>query len=139
MAVWYGIRFESGEHILGTPRGVLKARTIRARASHDERWDWEFFKTVRGTPWEPVPGSDSSELKSCIKDGNENSDLLERPRTRTVETIPRGFRIEREDVRYHGITPNCQGCVRAMGLDGRKSRNHKASCRARFLKIFSRL
>ena len=36
--IWLGIREESGEHIIGTKDGVLKARTIRRRATKEERW-----------------------------------------------------------------------------------------------------
>ena len=34
------------------------------------------------------------------------------------------------------MTPGCRGCLRALQLDGSRSRNHKQACRKRFLEIF---
>lgn len=45
--MWYGIREESGENIVGTPEGIAKARTWKPKA------DLEFFNSIRGVPWEP--------------------------------------------------------------------------------------
>ena len=54
--IWLGIREESGENIIGTKDGVLKARTIRRKATQDERWKDELFDAFRGVPWQPVLG-----------------------------------------------------------------------------------
>ena len=60
--VWLGIREESGEHIIGTKEGVLKARTIRRYSEATERWKTELFDNFRGVPWKPVPGREGDQI-----------------------------------------------------------------------------
>ena len=47
--IWLGIREESGENIIGTKDGVLKARTIKRRPTKEERWGQELFDQFRGS------------------------------------------------------------------------------------------
>ena len=54
--IWLGIRDESGEVIIGTSKGVLKARSFRRKVIHNERWNFDTFSEMQGTPWEPIPG-----------------------------------------------------------------------------------
>ena len=54
--VFLGIRDESGEYIVGAPGGAIKVRSIRRKGSEEERWNWEEFNGIKGTPWEPSPG-----------------------------------------------------------------------------------
>ena len=56
--VWLGVREESGEPLIGTAAG--KVRGIRRRAG-GARLNKEVFDSIRGSPWEPVPGRDSIE------------------------------------------------------------------------------
>ena len=37
--IWLGVRDESGEHLMGTPKGVIKVRTIRLISDDAERWN----------------------------------------------------------------------------------------------------
>ena len=37
--LWLGVREESGEILVGTPYGVVKARTYAKKATDDERWN----------------------------------------------------------------------------------------------------
>ena len=53
--IWLGIREESGENMIGTKDGVLKARTIKRKAALEERWKNELVDQFRGVPWQPVP------------------------------------------------------------------------------------
>ena len=48
--VWLGRAEESDEHLVGTPQGVQRARTVR-RLEPDKRWDAEAFLGFRGLPW----------------------------------------------------------------------------------------
>ena len=57
--VWLGISDESGESIIGTKEGVIKARDFRRKAIAEERWNKEHFTSIKGTPWEPNPGRES--------------------------------------------------------------------------------
>ena len=49
--IWLGRTEESDEHLVGTARGVLRARTVR-RMTPDKRWDSELFFGFRGVPWD---------------------------------------------------------------------------------------
>ena len=64
--VWLGIRDESGDVIIGTGKGVLKARAFRRKVINSERWDFETFSAIQGTPWEPIPGQGETEVKANV-------------------------------------------------------------------------
>eukprot|EP00435_Cladocopium_sp_Y103_P019977 s1163_g4.t2 len=49
--IWLGRTEESDEHLVGTARGVLRARTVR-RMTPDQMWDPELFFGFRGVPWD---------------------------------------------------------------------------------------
>ena len=49
-----GIRDHSGEMLIMTESGVYKTRNVRRRPEL-ERWDFQFFTTLKGTPWNPNP------------------------------------------------------------------------------------
>ena len=55
--VWLGIRVESGESIIGTSEGVVKARDFRRTPENGGRWCKEGFDSFVGLPWEPYPGA----------------------------------------------------------------------------------
>ena len=61
--VWLGIREESGEYIIGTEKGSIKVRTARRKGSEEDRWNWEEFTKIQGTPWEPSPGRPGREVQ----------------------------------------------------------------------------
>ena len=48
----------TGELRIGTELGVVKARDMRRYADPAVSWDVEFIFGIKGTPWQPVPGSD---------------------------------------------------------------------------------
>ena len=49
-AVFIGIREETGELIVGTPEGVIKARDFQRYPTNAERWNLEKFDAFRGVP-----------------------------------------------------------------------------------------
>ena len=49
--VWLGIREESGEAMIGTKDGLMRTRTIRRKASHEQRWNKAKLDEVTATPW----------------------------------------------------------------------------------------
>ena len=53
--IWLGMQETRGEHIIGTEAGCLKTQDIR-RKPLEGRWKVENMKSMKGTPWEPVPG-----------------------------------------------------------------------------------
>ena len=64
--VYIGIRNRSEEYLIGTKEGVTKVRTVKRRATKEEQWNQDMFKSIRGTPWEPIPGREGVELRSRI-------------------------------------------------------------------------
>ena len=54
--IWSGISARSGEFVIITPDGQMKARTIK-RLPEDQRWDKSFLDKCRGAPWD-VEGLD---------------------------------------------------------------------------------
>jgi len=53
--IWMGFVDSSNEHIAGTSKGVLKCRAIR-RHDVTEQFDASMIDSMKGTPWQPVPG-----------------------------------------------------------------------------------
>ena len=49
--IWLGVREETGEAMLGTKDGVMRARTVRRKASDQERWNREKLDQVNAAPW----------------------------------------------------------------------------------------
>ena len=130
--IWLGIRDESGEHIIGTEGGIIKARTIRRPGSPEERWKWEKFEKMRGLPWEPVPGRPGFDIHVRVDDNVRPPRILGPNQAAAREFKPRAFRILKEDVLEHGISPGCHGCRAAItGGEAGSSRKHKQSCRDR--------
>jgi len=132
--IWLGIRDESGEHIIGTEGGIVKARTVRRPGSHGERWKWSVFEKMKGLPWEPVPGRAGFEIRTRVVDDVRIPRIIGQNEAAPREFKRRQFPIRKEDVLEHGITPGCYGCRSAiLGQDPGK---HKQQCRDRFEKVF---
>ena len=60
-----GIRDESGEVLIDTPGGKLKARSFK-RKPESQQWDYEAFSKMHGAPWEPIPGHEGREVESSV-------------------------------------------------------------------------
>ena len=89
---------------------------------------------MRGSPWEPVPGSPGTEIKSRIAPDKEEKDVIPREDGEEKEVRLKEFRIERKDVFDNGPTRGCPGCDKV--ITGGIARNHSKTCRSRFEKIF---
>ena len=125
--VWLGIREESGEYIIGTEKGTIKVRTVRRKGSEEDRWNWDEFTKIQGTPWEPIPGRPGIELTANIGAEKGPREIIPKDDAVEQDTVMRRFRITKEEVRAHGITPGCKGCARALGTG--TSVNHSDRCR----------
>ena len=107
----------------------MKVRSIRRRPE-DERWNRDESHSMRGVPWEVVPGHPDRELKSRV--------LLPRavpvpgPEAEVREVPVRRMYIQRKDVEKYGATEGCEGCKAAVR--GGESRNHTEECRKRIEK-----
>ena len=83
---------------------------------------------VKGSPWEPIPGREDIELKTSVHIDtgdkvHEPMEGMDRP------VIKRRFKIKKDDVRTHGMTPGCKGCI-ALNR-GAQAVNHSETCRTR--------
>ncbi len=92
------MRDESGEYIIGKDDGVIEVRSIRRKGSHEDRWNWEKFETMKGLPWEPVPGKADTEIRSRIVGDKGEKEILPRAIGEDRDKQLREFRIERKEV-----------------------------------------
>ena len=109
--IWLGCTIRSGEHLVGTPKGVYKVSAVMRR-SEDKRWSSEMIKSISGSPMEPVPGSGHSKIRafSKVKDTDEQKETQYAPAPAREEPEIRPTYNYREDVEEHGPTPGCPGC-----------------------------
>ena len=63
--IWLGLDIRSTEVIIGTPSGVVKARSVRRRPE-DERWSIEEVLRIAGTPDNPTPGISPEFLRAPV-------------------------------------------------------------------------
>ena len=61
-----GLRMKSDESIIGTPNGVIKAKTAR-RLPVDQRWRTEEVLSKRGIPSNPVPSTGKDNIPTEVK------------------------------------------------------------------------
>ena len=129
--VWLGIRDESGEIIIGTPDGVVKARDFKRLAHAEERSSASAICGMKGTPWEPIPGKVDDSIPVRVRLPEEGQPPGPDPVNlgEPHRDIKRRARITREDVVRIGFTLNCPGC-RAISRNA-PSQNHTEACRAR--------
>ena len=106
---------------------MLKARSLRRKGISAERWDFNTFKDMKGTPWEPIPGRGERELKSNV---NTHDAPIQRTQGQQDPTPDvRRVRINKEDMDRVGMTPGCAGCE-ALSR-GATARGHNEECRRR--------
>ena len=67
-----GVRWRTGEMIIGNSEGIHKASTIKRVGAH-RRWDGEELKKVRGWPWKCNPDEEDPEQGPRVKYLTESS------------------------------------------------------------------
>ena len=115
----------------------MKCRSIRRKAG-PERWNQDLFSKIKGTPWEPLPGRNSIEVPISVQVPEEDAIIIPQTLSQEREISRRDFRIYKQDVKDHGLTPGCRGCL-AADSNGAIARNHTPECRSRFMKIFEEI
>lgn len=120
--LWLGIKHRSDEAIIGTPGGVVKARTIR-RLPKDKRWDQALINSFRGTPRRPIPGVESDHIptdeQTNFEPGaGEDEAIVANPKKEQAkmnvareEEAPRRMYITKAVIGKYGKTIGCPGCV----------------------------
>ena len=106
-----GIKDDTGEGIIGTSEGTVKARDFKKLADVTQRWNADRIKALQGTPWQPVPGKNEEAIPVRVRLAEEGSiqpspDSIGEPKPE----IKRRARISRNDVIRVGYTIGCPGC-----------------------------
>ena len=113
--IWIGMKEDTGEHLIGTKEGVIKARTIRRKGSREERWNRARLAEIRGLPWNPMKRDLEEERKEVMMDmPGQEEPVQEEPlvenRKEPGAIERRSFQIKVSDIRRSGATPGCAGC-----------------------------
>ena len=113
---WLGLTVKSDESIIGTPREVIKAKTVR-RLPEYQRWRAEKVMNIRGVPSNPIPGVggdhvplEANEARHAELGENEHVPAQERGEcdTRTTVAAPdRTLRRIYVTFRACGVTEGC--------------------------------
>ena len=128
--IFLGLRDESGEIIIGTEEGCVKARDFKRLSDENERWDAVKFNKMRGSPWEPVPGRGSTELRVNVHIPTSSEEPI--PHETGREGGVHRFRIMRDDIKRFGLMPMCPGCTAVNR--GEPAQSHSEACRKKGLK-----
>ena len=131
--IWLGCTVRSGEHLIGTAKGVHKVSSV-LRKAEDRRWSAEAIKNITGSPMEPVPGTGSSKITAFSKkrENTEPKTVVYAPAPEREEPEIRVAYIYKKDVEKHGPTPGCPGCRAALNPAGSFRAKHTPECRKRF-------
>ena len=128
--VWLGISDESGESLIGTKNGALKAKDFRRKTLAAERWNKENFDEIQGTPWEPIPGREGNyNIASRITLPDAGPVTAPARGRETEEPLTRRFKILKEHLLKFGYMQGCLGCKNAR--EGKPAQSHKEECRQR--------
>ena len=133
--IWLGVRDESGESVIGNSEGIIQVRTVR-RKPQSEKWNQELFQSVKGTPWNTVPGTNQDEIRSKVVFPTVYESIVPDKPPEPKEFFRRRIRITRDDVKHAGMTPGCEGCVAANR--GITSRPHSEECRMKMEEYMSK-
>lgn len=115
--IYLGIYGRSGQSIIGTPQGVVRCRSVKAR-SEGERWNAEAARAVKGTPWCPS-GEDGEKTEVEIDMPDATGDEI--PPEGEHITTRRRFKIAAWMLREFGYTkvPKCDRCISRMTKIGK--------------------
>ena len=133
--IFLGVQDRSDEVLVGTREGVFKARTLK-RLDGVQRRDADLLKSLRGVPWQTVPGGDAGDVAEAVRrppvhiaaEPLVGPDELPPPVTGKA-LVRRNLYVKKEDIEKYGQTVGCPGCI-AIALGGRAAA-HGAECRAR--------
>ena len=126
--VYLGVRGKSGEIIVTNGEGVWKTRTIQRKPA-DERWLPSSAELVKMSPWSKKDEQDKgNDIPVAIKMREDEAEIEKQVPGR--EAVPRNFYISAKDLKEHGFSAKCPGCLSI--LRGKIRQAHSAACRKRF-------
>jgi hypothetical protein len=125
--VYLGVKGKTGEMVVGTPDGIWKTRTIQ-RKPVGQRWASSSVDMVRHVPW--WSSQDDPE-----EDGERPTVIRLSPEEETAkkdeqfQNVPRSATITQEDLKEHGFSAKCPGCLAVLRKTARQG--HSEECRLR--------
>ena len=130
--VWLGCTVRSGEHLIGTPKGIFKVSSVMRRAD-DRRWSEELIKGIVGSPMGPVPGSGHSRVTAFAKHhgSSKPTDARFVPPPPQEEPEVKMAYIYNKDIEKYGPTEGCPGCRAALNPASSFRAKHTPECRRR--------
>ena len=123
--VWLGLDRRTGESIVGTCVGTVRARSIRRRP-FAERWSMTALSSFKGSPRNPTAAPDNDEAN---RPASANEPKVHRPQAEPEVTVPRQMYITKKDLEKYGYSIGCEGCLTAERNAKRKP--HTDACRRR--------
>ena len=128
--IWLGITDDTGESIVGTDEGVVKAKDFRRKPIIRERWNKERLAGMKGVPWKTSVHEEGDELRIQISMPSDDGPLSELVKSREVsDPRVKRFRINPRDIQKYGYTKGCLGC-KCLSR-GQPAQSHNEACRAR--------
>jgi hypothetical protein len=125
---YMGRWWRTGEALVGTPEGVVRAGTVRRVGAH-RRWDKEGLEKVQGVPWQMNPGEGAVHQDLQVRWLREEELEAGRAAAQDDDRKVYRMRLKREDFLEHGFTEGCPGCQALIG--GTAARGHSEACRTR--------
>ena len=127
--LWLGLDLRTAEVLIGTPTGVVRARTVKRRVEED-RWSAEEALAIRGTPWDPTPGTDPELLPTAVR----RPPPADEPTPDRAPAEPgmsaRRAPLRKADFMKYGYTDGCPACANYEA--GHSTRvGHNELCRQR--------
>ena len=130
--IFLGMSGTSAEIVLGTPKGIVRARDVRIISDPAVRWNAGFVLRCTTAfeqyidPSQQIPDKITTEPSPVVTDG-----LPEMPE---VTAKSRRMRLVPQDFQLYGYTGGCPGCIHLRRGGGGQSRNHTQECRDRLEK-----
>ena len=125
---YLGRWWRTGEAVVGTASGAVRAGTVRRVGAH-RRWDKEGLEKVQGVPWQLNPSEGAVHRDLQVRWLRE--DELDAGRAAVHEDDRKVYRmrLRKEDFLEHGFTEGCPGCQALIA--GTTARGHSEPCRTR--------
>ena len=126
--IWLGIKGRTGEHIIGTEKGIVKAYTVKRRPE-EERWSLDIIQCITATPWDWSPGAYEQASQPQIFPGTaQEPNSTDQPENYTG--VPHPMHIAKEDLEKYGYTANCGKCMLIRNNRKNHGVRHVPECRA---------
>ena len=125
--IFLGVRETTGEYLIGTSDGVVKARALKEKPP-SEQYEWKQMEAMVGLPWQPTPKDPTiTDVPTVIMEPSAHVPIPAPP----VQDgpVPRQLYINKGMLTKYGYTGGCPGCDAARA--GKRAVAHNQICRDR--------